>query len=103
MVNPDPELQTVFHQTVRSLDANRSSLQPPHHLAYKNNFNVIDLHDRLWYQIFWRFHVKSYKTKFLFSFFRTGLINAYTAINELERENLLPFRNRVLQGLLDYC
>jgi hypothetical protein len=101
-LNPDPTLQTLFQVTLDQLDGNTNSSSPPHHKLYKKNFNVIDLHDRLWYQYYWKFHVKKWRTKFLFSFFRTGLLNSFTVISELQQETLFAYRCRVLEALLSY-
>jgi len=76
--------------------------QGSHHQFYKDNFNGVDLLDRIYYTTEPQFKTKEWKCKMLLSIMETVLINACTLLCEFKGEkiNYLVFRKElIIKGL----
>lgn len=95
------ELQNdEIQMMIKNLTDSTKSSNPPHHSAYKDNFNGVDIHDKKWYELQSHHTIHSWRSKFSLSLLQSGIVNAYVAYRHFE---VITFTDFCLQLSVELC
>ena len=71
------------------------------HNCYGSYFNLVDKHNRYWYEVNDSHSYKNWKTKYLFSVLRSSFLNSWTLSTSLKPIHWKEYRSIIAQYLMD--